>query len=287
MDEFKDEIVQSQPARLSQRDLFEEMQFDRITQNSYNPTPYEDSSYEIVGEPPKKAEFLPMPLEVISNFDVATDPMFADYGGLYEGKTGQRWHLPEHLAYAIEQAEEEERNREPTVEITATELAERLHRMREEGYQEGFQEASQKAVEERHNHARQITELLRDVGFQVREELARLEISCLGLALDIANRLLRSSVEFDPEYLIPIIQEAFRLAASSQIFTVRVSPQDLEFIRVCGVRDFLGKEDESWDFIGDETIRSGCVIETSAGQIDMQLDSAFDRIKEELIRIKR
>jgi flagellar assembly protein FliH len=275
--------------RVQDTDTFEKLKLEQIiqaSQTSYKPTPYEDMSYEIVGEPPQEAIFVPMTVKVVGQLDITTDPMFANYGGLYEGETQERWHLPDDVAFHLEQSALQAKNAEPSVEFTESEFNDRLQKEREEGYQQGFEEASQKAEDHRQAQANQITELLRDIGIQIREELQRLEYGCVSVAVDIAERLLRRSVEINPDYLIPVVREAFNISSESQALRIRLSPQDYEFVEICEVKEQLGSQGSMWTFAPDESIKSGCVVETFSGEIDMQIDKAFDRVKDEVLKIK-
>jgi flagellar biosynthesis/type III secretory pathway protein FliH len=45
--------------------------------------------------------------------------------------------------------------------------------------------------------------------------------------------------------------------------------------------------DGSWSFVQDETIRAGCVVETSSGEVDFRLDQAWERIKDNVVKVLR
>jgi flagellar biosynthesis/type III secretory pathway protein FliH len=61
----------------------------------------------------------------------------------------------------------------------------------------------------------------------------------------------------------------------------------MEFIEVVGVKKNLRGFDGTWNFESDPTIKSGCVVESSAGEIDFQLDKAWERIQTAVVRAAR
>ena len=80
-----------------------------LTQTTFVETPYEDASWEVVGEVADNSEFMPMEIEAIpASGQTIVDPMFADYGGFADGGEKKRWHLPEHLSGSMRAEQEKE-----------------------------------------------------------------------------------------------------------------------------------------------------------------------------------
>src|SRR5690606_16120529 len=118
-------------------------------------------------------------------------------------------------------------------------------------------------------------EVLKDLARQIEERITQTEKDAVALALEISKKIIDTTVEVNPEYLVHIVREALGQAGAAAIRKIRVSPQDYEFIEVVGLRRQFESEG-SWDFEADETIRSGCIVETSGGEIDFQLDRAWE-----------
>ena len=85
------------------------------TQDTFQETPYEDQSWEIVGEVEEDQEFVPMEVPILSKGAFATDPMLANFGSedLHEeeDENVKRWHLPEGesaASYSVDNSKEEE-----------------------------------------------------------------------------------------------------------------------------------------------------------------------------------
>jgi flagellar biosynthesis/type III secretory pathway protein FliH len=118
------------------------------------------------------------------------------------------------------------------------------------------------------------------------QELQALEASAVKLAVEIGEKIVGHAVEINPEYITNIVRQALGKAGGAAIKTVRVSPQDLEFIQVVGVAKQLKEFDGTWAFEADDTIRAGCVVSTSAGEVDFQIDKAWERMRDAVLKSK-
>ncbi|NMC64045.1 MAG: hypothetical protein GYA55_12855 [SAR324 cluster bacterium] len=255
---------------------------DEMTQATYRETPYEDQTWEIVGEITASEEFQPMEVATIDGEKICIDPMFPDYGGRYGDPNLARPYLKPGETLKRKSVEEEE----------AEQGIIRVHRddieraIREAG-EKARLEAVEQLVEENERKMQRVEETLltvfKDYQVQVTEILSALEKKAVELAVSISEKIIGYAVEINPEYIIPLIKEAFKLAGSSHIAKVRVSPQDLEFIEVLGIQKII-REFTDINFVGDESIRSGCVVETTAGEIDYQIDKSWDRIKDSVVK---
>lgn len=258
-----------------------------VSQADFQETPYVDQSWEIVGEAPHNEEFEPMAIETLGSTELRTDPMFSDYGGLPAAPATRRYHLPENLSGQVvgrsrAEAEAEERAEEHRVALAAAEEREAA------AYERGRAEAAAAAAGE---HQQQIGELtarmetlIQDFQAQVRQDSAQLERQAVELAVAIAGKIMQGAVEINPEYITTVVNEALALAKGAAVRKVRVSPEDMEFIEVVGIVQHLRNFDGSWQFERDETIKAGCVVETSAGEIDYQLDHAWERIRDSVLK---
>jgi flagellar biosynthesis/type III secretory pathway protein FliH len=122
--------------------------------------------------------------------------------------------------------------------------------------------------------------LWEDMQTQLDESLRLNEARAVDLALQMAKRLVGDVVEQQREYIRHVIHEAIKVAAGAEISAIRVSPRDYDFLKLADYGDpkkFLSGT--SLKFISDESIRAGCVLVTSAGEVDYDLDSACERIR--------
>lgn len=249
-------------------------------QTTYQETPYRDAAWEIIGEPLKTESFIPLTVKTVAGGRFTIDPMFPDYGGRYGQEGTPRPYLLPGEGPG-EAAEEEEV--EDLVKLKEEELAQML----QEAEARGRMAATEQLVEENERKMKHVEERLlgvfQDYQAQVQESLAVLERKAVDLSTAIAEKIIGYAVEINPEYLIPLVQEALRMVGSAHVSRVLVSPQDMEFIEVLGIQKLV-REFSEFKFEPDDTIKAGCILETSAGKIDYELDKAFDRVKSDVVK---
>ena len=129
--------------------------------------------------------------------------------------------------------------------------------------------------------------LLLDLSEQEQSRAAELEKAALRLSLDISRKVIDHAVEINPEYIVEIIRDALSLSGGARVKKVKVSPQDMEFIEVLKVAQSIREFDGSWNFEADETIKAGCILESSAGSIDLQVDKAWERIRDKVLSLRK
>lgn len=258
------------------------------TQVDFIETPYHDEAWEIVGEPPKAEKFEPMDVKVIKGDKIILDKMFADYGGIDKSGAETRYHLPENEDYKPVYADTFEEEKE----AEAKELAyqEQLEKIREESYQEGRMAALEESVSMQNDKLKQVEEQIKvmfaDLNQQINEKVDGIEHHAVELSLHIAKKIMGSIVEVNPEYIIPIIQQALDVGGASFISSILVSPQDYEFLELVGLMKTLREEGQTWEFKPDTSIKAGCILETNTGVVDFDLDKAWERIAEKVVEVK-
>ncbi|MCB0329246.1 MAG: hypothetical protein KDD70_06270 [Bdellovibrionales bacterium] len=258
-------------------------------QADYQETPYEDAAWEIIDEVDENPQFAPMELEVLKNHEFQLDPMFEDYGGRTPEDQKRMFHAVQSQEEDTGETVEEKLRREIEELKASREGAVKMARKTalEQGRREGKEEAIQqrKQAEGMINEAVEL--LLKDMFNQLKQAVGELEKRSVEFSLQVARKIIGTAVEVNPEYVIPVIREALSHAGTALIKKVRVSPEDYEFIEVLGVRKVIQGFDGTWDFEADATITSGCVVDTTAGEIDFQLDEAWSRIADQVVRVVR
>jgi flagellar biosynthesis/type III secretory pathway protein FliH len=254
-----------------------------LTQMSYTGTPYEDQSWEVIGEFAEEVVFESLEFPIVDQAATMSDPMFADFGGrLQRGEPSATWSNSEGMATAA-------RVREAKEEVVVELSEEVKDQYRQEGYQAGAAETEQRLQAEyaskKSEVDRRLQEVMNDLSAQVSENLEGLERQTIELVIAISEKILHHTVEINPEYIGKIVHEALTYAGSATIKEVRVSTQDMEFLNVVGIQSLDKVRGSEWSFKGDETIKAGCVVETSAGELDFKLESAWERMKNQIIRV--
>ena len=247
------------------------------SQPEYRTPPFAGARYENLGDRVRRPVFEPLKIEVVhEEVEQSSDPMFADYGGRVSStRQPLKEKVPQNHGFPQQAAPPQ----------TSINPPEELERMLEEQFQRGILEGEQRAHEQIAAYTaglQQRFELLcGELSDQMQGDVERIERQALGLAILISRRIIAEAVEINPEYLLPVIRDALGYVGGADVQRVRISPADLEFVEIEKIRD---RFDGNWSFIADPAIVSGCVIETSSGEVDYRLDMAWERLKEQVVR---
>lgn len=266
-----------------------------LSQESYQETPYEDSSWAVIGDPPAPIEFVPMEISVLPKDRNFIDPMFADYGGIIEGVGESRWHLPELEAgqapktqVSMQQAISQPETREEILAglgISEAEIEARVQAAYEEGRQAGFVEAVEEGNQRLGQAEENIKLVLQDLQSQIRDMVDEIERNALQLSVDIAKKLVDTAVEIDPEYIVRLVKEALSQTDPEKVYMIRVGEEDFKFVNFIGLQKRIRSAECQWEFIQDDSIKTGCILETESGVLDFQIEPAWERIKEKVMRL--
>ncbi len=137
-----------------------------------------------------------------------------------------------------------------------------------------------RAIEERYRT------IIDDMGAQIHQEIEAVERRAVEFSLQVARKLVGTIVEINPEYILQVIKEAVKLTGGATIKAIKVNPQDLEFLKMVNPDRQFKEFDGSWSFQADDTIRAGCIVETSSGEVEFNLDKAWERIKESVTKVR-
>jgi flagellar assembly protein FliH len=114
---------------------------------------------------------------------------------------------------------------------------------------------------------------------QTREELVeKLSRQAGELALQIAQRIVVSAFESQPERVVDVARAALRRLADRHHVTVLVNPDDLELIEqaTAGIKAELGGI-EHLDVQADRRVqRGGVIAQTAYGEIDASVSAQFE-----------
>jgi len=250
----------------------------RLTQLSYKATIFQQAAWEVIGEINEDYSFEPVNIEVLSTNKFETDPMFADFNDSSTPQPGvRRWKAQQKMP-----AQEAESN----VKLLSEEEVTRLCKEAEErGKTTALEEAKQVREQEISSMQQRFDALLEELKKDLTASCETIEKSALQLTVDIARKIIDQAVEINPEYIVEIIKQALSFAGSASIKKVKVNPQDLEFIEVMGIAKKLKEFDGTWNFEADDQIKAGCLVETSAGEVDFDLNKAWERIATAVVKV--
>ena len=124
--------------------------------------------------------------------------------------------------------------------------------------------------------------MLETINGQTQSFFVDTEKKAVELALAVARRILSTTAELKPEYIVDVIRMGVAKLGAATPIQIRVSPQDLEFLQVVGLPPELSAQELGAQFVADDSVRSGCVIETDFGEIDLDLDTMWQQISADL-----
>jgi flagellar biosynthesis/type III secretory pathway protein FliH len=257
-------------------------------QEEYQPTEYEDSSYEIIGTVSQEHHFIPLEAPVVKALAIERDEMFRDFGGLEKIGNTRRWNLPSAVAKERQKRLDEPKEVIPTITMTVAEYEAKLAAIEKVAREEAHESAKIEATAKMQQASEQLLTFYEELERRVLKELKEIERQAVILSSKIATRLVRQVVEINPDYLLEIIKEGLGIAQSSNILKIRVSEEDFEFLQFYGIANQLKGKDDFWEFVADVNVKSGCIIETrSGGEIDFSLEKALAKVEEQLFKITK
>jgi|GEM_PF-2963977 len=177
---------------------------------------------------------------------------------------------------------------ETQIETTGDELRisqAKLEEALEQAYQKGLVDSAEQLRQMQNQLEERYSLLWEDMQTQLQESISLQEQKSVDLAMLVAKRLVGDVVETKRDYIIGVIKEALKSAADAKVLEIRVSTADYEFLKLgeYGAPDRI-IAGEKLSFVSDESIRSGCILTTNRGAIDLDLDRAWTRINEKVSR---
>ncbi len=267
---------------------------DEETISPYAPTPYVQTTWLVLNEEKLGSSgFAPLQAETLSAKQRLRDPMFEDYSGIMPANNGPEWGGMD--AFQCQQQDGDAAVRELELRVREEQLEEQ-RKQRELAEQAALiQESYTRGLEEGRNSARteaeenlkaleaRLSTTLDDMRVQISESLTTTEQKAAELALLIARKLIGSVVESSSDYILPIVKEAIALSGSAQIKHIRVSTRDYEFLQNIKPAALGAESDAAWSFEADDSIHIGCVVVTTGGEVDLNLEQAWERIRAQIL----
>lgn len=149
------------------------------------------------------------------------------------------------------------------------------------GHQKGYDEGYSAGLTAGQERAQQEAEHLRTIAQACAESIASIEAqtgqALIALSIQIAEQVLRSTLDAHPAKILDLIQEITHQESGKEtLLKLRVNPADLEL-----VQKFL-KDDPTtgpWRLAADPAIeRGGCLADTALGSIDATLQTRWRRV---------
>lgn len=161
---------------------------------------------------------------------------------------------------------------------------EKADRMEREAYEKGFAQGEKDGLELGKRRAVKVIEnierLLVEMSSVKEEILRQYERELLEIVFAIAQKVIHRQVQSDDKVIEGSVLEAMKLAAERSKITLRVNPEDLEYVEELQPELFSTvKELKALMITGDDSItRGGCFLETPYGDIDARVETQLERI---------
>lgn len=154
-----------------------------------------------------------------------------------------------------------------------------------EGREEGFREGREAGYAEGYAHGQEEAgkeaQALRDAAQAVSDAIEKIEEemgqALLSLATRIAEQVLRSTLDTQPERILGLIHDVLHVDGSQQeILKLQLNPADVELVEKYLESDgSVGR----WSIQSDPSIeRGGCIAVTALGTIDATLQTRWQRV---------
>lgn len=195
------------------------------------------------------------------------------------------------LSTAREQAENQLQQAKEEAESLVLGAREDVEALKEQAKQQGYREGYTQALAEARAEAEAIREEARQVLAAANEERARIMAGAEGemvkLALAVAEKVIREELAIRPELVAIMVQEALTRATDPEEITVKVNPEDLDY--VLSIKEELRKENQGvrkLKIVSDGIIsRGGCIVETANGTVDARVERQLAEIREALMEV--
>ena len=171
-------------------------------------------------------------------------------------------------------AEGERRGRETGLEQGRAEAMERVYAEAIEPHRALLEQLGPTWVEQLSQFAQEREALVED---------ARREL--LGLAIEIARRIVRRTIEVDSEACIEQVKNAIELLGAPGELRITVSPRDREVLEraLPGVLDAARVSGGVQVLESEEVGDGGCIVTAGEGMVDARIETQLDRIAQALV----
>lgn len=226
----------------------------------------------------EKCKILEMESFDISDSSPAPDTRSSTFEPSYEGSVDNNTLRFMPLFDGVEEDDREKAN--GIIEETKR----RISLIESEAYEKGFAQGEKDGFEMGSKKLEKIIDrilcTLQDMVDYRQEFVKKYEKEILNLIRAIAEKVLRVAVRMDNQIVRETILEAFSLAADRSEVSVRVNPEEVEYVKEIRP-EFFGRISElkSITIESDPSItRGGCFMETTFGNVDARLETQLQKI---------
>jgi len=172
-----------------------------------------------------------------------------------------------------------------TIEV---ELAEKyIQNAYDSGYEDCREVANlnaQTKVNEAHKNVRRIDKLMLELRKHYANKLLKFNEVLIDLSCAIAEVIIENEVKKENNIVIKQIEKAINELNDDAVFSITVNPADAKILEDSKSALFSSKSFAATVITTDENIqKGGCILKTSAGNIDATINTQLKKIREEII----
>jgi len=164
------------------------------------------------------------------------------------------------------------------------EAQEKASLLEREAYEKGFAQGEKDGFELGQRKALKLVEniqsVLRSMDNLRQEVLAHYEKEILELVFAIAQRVIHRDIRSDDKAVEGTVLSALALAAEKSKATLRVNPEDFDYVEELRPEFFTAvKELKALTITSDPSItRGGCLLESPYGDVDARIETQLEKI---------
>lgn len=243
---------------------------------------YNQAKWENIDSSSVECKFTVMQPELVEHLQLEPDPMFPCFD-LHPRKKNKTQTKSSHAVGTTRSQQEEE------LWLESESIKKELKQKFEEGKIVGLQEAEKiaeaKMAESLDVLSKQLAEFTASISSLLETRIQEAEKQSVKLALEISRKIVEETAEVKPEYVVGLIRKGLRSLEAAKALKIRVSAQDYEFLEVVGMPSDLTSSELGVQYVVDENIKSGCIIDTDFGEVNLEIDSMWEEVKSSLFSI--
>jgi len=170
------------------------------------------------------------------------------------------------------------------IEDIRREAQENASALEREAYEKGFAQGEKDGLELGQRKALKLIEnienLLRSMDDLREEILALYEREIVELVFAVAQKVIHRSIRSDDTAIEGTVLSALKLAAEKSKATLRVNPEDFDYVEELRPEFFAAiKELKALTITSDPSItRGGCLLESPYGDVDARIETQSEKI---------
>lgn len=160
-----------------------------------------------------------------------------------------------------------------------------MEQIKQEGYKVGYEDGKTSSLNKYSYLIEEANELTESASQQYYEQISQHESTIIHLAIQIAEKILTTTLDEQPDQFIPIVQAAILDLKDNETFNIYLHPANYE--------DVLKQKDELYEsvsktatislYIDDKLQKNSCLIKHASGKVDASVNTQLTEVKQVLI----